>query len=84
MVGTPTPTGPRPPSARDGIGWFRGIATGVAILVVGLGVSVGAANEILTNVSGMSRDNLHTWPRPCSWSCWWWPPGCCVACRPAV
>jgi hypothetical protein len=43
---------------REAIGWFRGIASGLAILVVGLAVSVGASNEILTNVSGMSRDNL--------------------------
>ena len=43
---------------RDGIGWFRGIATGLAIVVVGLLVSVGGTNELLTNVSGMSRDSL--------------------------
>jgi len=43
---------------REAIGWFRGIASGLAILVIGLVVSVGATNELLTNVSGMSRDNL--------------------------
>ena len=43
---------------REAIGWFRGIGSGLAILVVGLAVSVGVSNEILTNVSVMSRDNL--------------------------
>ncbi len=57
-VGHTPHDGPEAAARRDEIGWFRGIATGVVILVVGLGVSVGAANEILTNLSGLSRDNL--------------------------
>ncbi len=58
MVGSSSPDGPSSVERRDDIGWLRGIATGVVILVVGLLVSVGGANEILTGVSGMSRDNL--------------------------
>lgn len=40
-----------------GIGWLRAIVTGVAILVVGLGVSVVGSNEIITRVTSVSRDN---------------------------
>ena len=38
------------------IGWLRAVATGLAILVVGFVATVGAANYILTNISGWSRD----------------------------
>ena len=58
MVSSSLHDGPAAAERRDGIGWLRGIGSGVAILVVGLLVSVGGANEILTNVSGMSRDTL--------------------------
>jgi hypothetical protein len=37
------------------IGWFRAIATGVAILVVGIGVTVVGGNRILTKALGVTR-----------------------------
>jgi hypothetical protein len=37
------------------IGWLRAIATGLAILVVGIGVSVLGANRILTKALGVTR-----------------------------
>jgi hypothetical protein len=43
---------------REQIGWFRGIVTGLVITVVTLVVSVGSVNEILTQVTGVSRDTL--------------------------
>ena len=37
------------------IGWLRAIATGVAILVVGIGVTVVGGNRILTKALGVTR-----------------------------
>jgi hypothetical protein len=37
------------------IGWLRAIATGVAILVVGIGVTVIGGNRILTKALGVTR-----------------------------
>ena len=45
------------PQDRDPIGWFRAIVSGLAVLVVGLAVAVGGANEVLTRMTGLSRDN---------------------------
>ncbi len=39
------------------IGWIRAIATAVVVLVVGLGVAVIGANEIMTRLTSVSRDN---------------------------
>ena len=39
------------------IGWFRAIVTGLMILVVGLAASVVGANEIITRLTGVSRDH---------------------------
>jgi hypothetical protein len=44
---------PEPPASE--IGWLRAIATGVAVLVVGIGVSVIGANRILTKALGLTR-----------------------------
>ncbi len=41
---------------NDGIGWPRAVASGLAILIVGLGVALGGANLILTNMNSISRD----------------------------
>ena len=45
-------------SEREGIGWFRGIVTGLGILVVGLAASVMGADEIITRFTSLSRDNV--------------------------
>ena len=37
------------------IGWFRAIAMGVAILVVGIGITVVGGNRILTKALGVTR-----------------------------
>jgi hypothetical protein len=37
------------------IGWLRAVATGVAILVVGIGVTVVGGNRILTKALGVTR-----------------------------
>jgi hypothetical protein len=37
------------------IGWPRAIATGVAVLVIGIGVTVLGANRILTKALGVTR-----------------------------
>jgi energy-converting hydrogenase Eha subunit F len=37
------------------IGWLRAIATGVAVLVVGIGTTVLGANRILTKALGVTR-----------------------------
>jgi hypothetical protein len=42
------------------IGWPRAVVSGLAILVVGLGASVGLSNYVLTNVTGLSR-GVQTW-----------------------
>ena len=39
----------------DEIGWLRAIATGVAILVVGIGVTVVGGDRILTKALGVTR-----------------------------
>ncbi len=41
------------------IGWLRAIASGLAILVVGLGVAIGVTNWLLTDgsLSTLSRDD---------------------------
>ena len=41
--------------AAPEIGWLRAIATGVAILVVGIGVAVVGGNRILTKALGVTR-----------------------------
>jgi hypothetical protein len=41
---------------NDHIGWPRAVASGLAILVVGLVVAVGGANLIVTNLTSVSRD----------------------------
>ena len=41
---------------NDRIGWPRAVASGLAILVVGLVVAVGGANLILTNLNSVGRD----------------------------
>jgi hypothetical protein len=38
------------------IGWGRALLTGFFVLVVGLAVSVGGANAVLTRATGLSRD----------------------------
>ena len=48
---------PTPPDHHE-IGWPRAIATGLAILVVGLVVTVWGSDQIMKQVSGMSRDTL--------------------------
>jgi hypothetical protein len=47
-----------PSDRRDRIGWLRAILSGVLILVVGLGLSVGVTNTMLTGLTGMSRDTV--------------------------
>jgi len=47
-----------PSERRDRIGWFRAIVTGVLILAVGLGLTVGVTNTMLTGLTGMSRDTV--------------------------
>jgi hypothetical protein len=37
------------------IGWLRAIATGVAVLVVGIGAAVIGGNRILTKALGVTR-----------------------------
>jgi membrane protein implicated in regulation of membrane protease activity len=37
------------------IGWLRAIATGVAVLVVGIGATVIGGNRILTKALGVTR-----------------------------
>jgi hypothetical protein len=44
---------PEPPASE--IGWLRAIATGIAVLVVGIGVAVIGANRILTKALGVTR-----------------------------
>jgi hypothetical protein len=41
---------------NDRIGWLRAVASGLAILIVGLVVALGGANLILTNLNSVSRD----------------------------
>jgi len=40
------------------IGWPRAIVTGIVILVVGVGLTVVAANEIILRVTSISRDSV--------------------------
>jgi len=42
----------------DEIGWFRGIVSGVVILVVGLVASVVGADQIISRFTSLSRDNV--------------------------
>lgn len=37
------------------IGWLRAIATGIAVLVVGIGAAVIGGNRILTKALGLTR-----------------------------
>jgi hypothetical protein len=37
------------------IGWLRAIATGIAVIVVGIGAAVIGANRILTKALGLTR-----------------------------
>jgi len=41
---------------RPEIGWARAIATGLAILVLGLAVAVAGADEIIKQVTSVSRN----------------------------
>jgi hypothetical protein len=42
------------PAAHE-ISWLRAIATGVAVLVIGIGVAVLGANRIMTKALGVTR-----------------------------
>ena len=44
-----------PPSSSAEIGWLRAIASGLAILVVGIGGAVFGADRILTKALGLRR-----------------------------
>ena len=55
MSATEPPTDAAPPSSPAEIGWLRAIATGLAILVVGVGVAVYGADRILTKALGLRR-----------------------------
>lgn len=68
MSGTGPPAGPPPASAArdhhddahdDGheidLGWLRAIATGLAVLIVGIAAAVYGANRILTKALGLTR-----------------------------
>jgi xanthine/uracil permease len=44
--------------AERDIGWLRGIATGVVVLVVGLGLAVMGSDEIINRFTGLSRNNV--------------------------
>jgi hypothetical protein len=46
---------PEPPAPAPEIGWLRAIATGVVVLVVGIGTTVLGANRILTKALGVTR-----------------------------
>jgi len=39
------------------IGWLRAIASGVAVLVIGIALAVFGTNEILTRATSLSRGN---------------------------
>ena len=45
-------------TGNQDIGWLRGIATGVVVLVVGLGLAVMGSDEIINRFTGLSRDNV--------------------------
>jgi hypothetical protein len=47
-------TEPAPEPVHD-ISWLRAIATGVAVLVIGIGATVIGANRILTKALGVTR-----------------------------
>ncbi len=47
--------GPTGGEDADVIGWLRAIATGVVILVVGIGAAVIGGNRILTKALGVTR-----------------------------
>jgi hypothetical protein len=47
-------TEPAPERAHE-IGWLRAIATGLAVLVVGIGATVVGGNRILTKALGVTR-----------------------------
>lgn len=42
------------------IGWGRAVGTGLLILAVGFGVTVGVTNAVMTGLQGLSRD-LRQW-----------------------
>ena len=44
-----------PPSSSAEIGWLRAIASGLAVLVVGIGSAVFGADRILTKALGLRR-----------------------------
>jgi hypothetical protein len=44
-----------PPSSSAEIGWLRAIASGLAVLVVGIGGAVFGADRILTKALGLRR-----------------------------
>jgi hypothetical protein len=46
--------GPEVPQAR--IGWLRAIGSGLAILIVGLGLTLFGTDRLLTSLTGMERD----------------------------
>lgn len=47
--------GPDVPQAR--IGWLRAIASGLVILIVGLGATLYGTDKLVTSLTGMSRDS---------------------------
>jgi hypothetical protein len=46
-----------PEGGGEDINWWRAIASGLGILVVGLTLAVGGANYVLTDLTSLSRDN---------------------------
>jgi xanthine/uracil permease len=42
----------------DDIGWARAVATGVVVLVVGLGVAVVGSDQLIKRIDGISRENV--------------------------
>ena len=46
-----------PEGGGERISWWRAIATGLGVLVVGLVLAVGGVNYVLTDVTSLSRDN---------------------------
>jgi hypothetical protein len=52
---TPAPDRASGDEHEHEIGWLRAIATGLAVLVVGIGAAVLGANRILTKALGVTR-----------------------------
>lgn len=43
-------------AGREDMGWGRAIASGLAVLVLGVAAAVGGANTVMTRATGLSRD----------------------------